>query len=315
MPNYGVIDLGSNSIRLVVYDVRNDARRTYTRDDFRSLISDKVMAGLSAFVDEGVFTPAGVDRAVRVLKGHAKRARYFQCKRLDVFATAVLRNCTNSKQAIKEISERTEMPIALLSAEDEAHLGFVGASCDRDIERGTIVDIGGGSTELTRVRKGRDSDNESLGIGSLSSFAQHVRSLVPTATEIDAIGDAVWQRALGQIDPARYRAERFYGVGGSIRAAAKMYAQMHGLPDRPDELTLEQLASIVELALEHPDSYTHLALKASTERVHTLLPGVIILSRLMRELGGQTVEICKYGVREGYLITRMLTAKKARVIA
>ena len=72
--------------------MKDDRRSTYSSKDFKSIINDKVMAGLAAFVEDGVFTPDGVDRAVNVLKSHMKRVRYFGCKRVDVFATAVLRN-------------------------------------------------------------------------------------------------------------------------------------------------------------------------------------------------------------------------------
>ncbi|WP_270298684.1 hypothetical protein [Eggerthella sinensis] len=175
MPNYAVVDLGSNSIRLVVYEVKDAHRRTYTSKDFKSLINDKVMAGLSAYVVDGVFTQDGIDRAISVLRGHAKRARYFNCEKMEVFATAVIRNAKNCDEAVIAIEEGAGLPISLLSAQDEAHLGFVGATCDRTVVRGTLVDIGGGSTELTRVEHDRDFDNASLGQGSLSSFAQHVR--------------------------------------------------------------------------------------------------------------------------------------------
>ena len=104
MPTYGVIDLGSNSIRLVIYEVKDDRRSTYSSKDFKSIINDKVMAGLAAFVEDGVFTPDGVDRAVNVLKSHMKRVRYFGCKRVDVFATAVLRNAANCTEAVAEIA-------------------------------------------------------------------------------------------------------------------------------------------------------------------------------------------------------------------
>ena len=167
MPTYGVIDLGSNSIRLVIYEVKDDRRSTYSSKDFKSIINDKVMAGLAAFVEDGVFTPDGVDRAVNVLKSHMKRVRYFGCKRVDVFATAVLRNAANCTEAVAEIERRCGLAVTLLSARDEAHLGFVGARCSTPLERGTLVDIGGGSTELTRVEGGRDSDDVSLGQGSL----------------------------------------------------------------------------------------------------------------------------------------------------
>ena len=83
MANYGVIDLGSNSVRLVIFDVKDgiSKKKPITCKDFRSIINDKVMAGLSAYVDAGEFTPEGIARAVDVLSGHLKRARYFNCVR------------------------------------------------------------------------------------------------------------------------------------------------------------------------------------------------------------------------------------------
>ena len=75
-------------------------------------------------------------------------------EKMEVFATAVIRNALNCEEAVAAIEEAAELPISLLSATDEAHLGFVGATCDRAIERGTLIDIGGGSTELTRIENG-----------------------------------------------------------------------------------------------------------------------------------------------------------------
>ena len=108
MPNYAVIDLGSNSVRLVVYEVDSNKKRSYTNKDFRSLINDKVMAGLAAYVEDGVFTDAGIKRAITILKGHLKRSRYFECKRIDCFATAVLRNASNCNEAIAAIASETQ---------------------------------------------------------------------------------------------------------------------------------------------------------------------------------------------------------------
>ncbi|RDB62605.1 exopolyphosphatase [Gordonibacter sp. 28C] len=307
MPNYAVIDLGSNTIRLVVYEVKDDRRKTYTNKDFKSLINDKVMAGLSAFVtDDGAFTEDGVRRAVSVLKGHAKRARYFDCKRVDVFATAVLRNASNGAEAVAAIGRDTELPISLLSARDEAHLGFVGATCDREIERGTLVDIGGGSTELTRIEGGRDYDNVSLGQGSLSSYTSFVRAILPTPNEMDAVVGALYERLAALPDQDAYRADAIYGIGGSVRAAAKMHAQVSGEIARPKSMTAAEIRAILDLCRTDACAFAHLALKASAERVHTLVPGCLILDTLMSDFRAGRLEICKYGVREGYLIERVL---------
>ena len=306
MPNYAVVDLGSNSIRLVVYDVKDAHKRTYTSKDFKSLINDKVMAGLSAYVVDGTFTQDGIDRAISVLRGHAKRARYFDCEKMEVFATAVIRNALNCEEAVAAIEEAAELPISLLSATDEAHLGFVGATCDRAVERGTLVDIGGGSTELTRIESSLDFDNASIGQGSLSSFAQHVRAILPTPGEMDAIAEAFRKRFAGLPDPDAYRSEALYGIGGSVRAAAKMHAQATGAAVRPKTMTKQQIHAILAWCRTDPDTFAHAALKASAERVHTLVPGCIILGELFDACGAERLDVCKYGVREGYLIDRML---------
>lgn len=306
MPNYAVVDLGSNTIRLVVYEVKHAHERTFTNKDFKSLINDKVMAGLSAYVVDGVFTQDGIDRAISVLRGHAKRARYFNCEKMEVFATAVIRNASNCEEAVIAIEEGAELPISLLSAQDEAHLGFVGATCDRAVERGTLVDIGGGSTELTRIESSLDFDNASIGQGSLSSFAQHVRAILPTPGEMDAIAEAFRKRFAGLPDPDAYRSEALYGIGGSVRAAAKMHAQATGAAVRPKTMTKQQIHAILAWCRTDPDTFAHAALKASAERVHTLVPGCIILGELFDACGAERLDVCKYGVREGYLIDRML---------
>lgn len=306
MPNYAVIDLGSNSVRLVVFEVCNDKKRSYSYKDFRHLINNKSMAGLAAYVEDGVFTEAGVKRAASVLKGHLKRSKYFQCKRIDCFATAVLRNASNCDDAIAAIEEETGLPITLLSARDEAHLGFVGATCDRAIERGTLIDIGGGSTELTRIENGKESDGVSLGMGSLSSYARFVKDILPTPEEALEIRAAFWELIEALPDREAFRAERFYGIGGTVRAAAKMYAQTHGEGIRPKTLTPAQVDGILRMRRSDASAYAHSALKASAERIHTLTPGCVILESLLTGLGAEKLEICKYGVREGYLIERML---------
>lgn len=304
MPNYGVIDLGSNTIRLVIFDVK-DSRKSSCAG-FKSLVNDKVMAGLSAHVHDGVFSDAGIRRAIDVVKGHTKRARYFNCRRFDIFATAVLRNCTNSSDAVAAIAEGVGTPITLLSARDEAHLGFVGATCDRPIERGTLVDIGGGSTEMTRIEDGRDLDHVSIGQGSLSSYTSFVRTVLPTSAEMDTIADAFVTRLLELSDPQAYRASTFYGIGGSVRAASKMHAQTQCLDTRPKTMTADEIRAILDLCRTDPAAFAHHALKASAERVHTLVPGCLILDALLERLGGIRLEIRKHGVREGYLIERML---------
>ena len=311
MSRYGIIDLGSNTIRLCIYEVSCAAHEPLRKKDIDTLLNYKVMAGLASHVEKGAMTEEGVKRAIKTINAHLRRASHFNCNRIDIFATAVLRNCSNSHKATAAIEEGIEQRICILSNEEEAHLGYLGAKLDQDLEAGTMVDIGGGSTELTRVDGDRDSDDVSLGQGSLSSFARFVRNILPVPIEMDAIACEFRGnlRKLPSLEP--YKAPTLYGVGGSTRAAAKLVQQLDELQTRPREVQAEQVLQILHACRENPSAFGHAALKASAERVHTMVPGCVILAELFRHLGADKLVICKHGVREGYLIERMLGAVSA----
>jgi len=308
MPNYGVIDLGSNSVRLCVYEVKDDGKTAYVKKDFRSLLNNKVMAGLSAHVENEIFTRPGINRAVDVLRGHNKRLKYFDCTRVEVFATAVLRNCVNSQQVIREIEEATGFSINLLAEEEEAHLGFVGAASGTELTRGTLIDIGGGSTDLTRVDQGKDSSPVSIPQGSLSSYARHVKGILPTDKELGAITKSFVKKLQRLQNHDDYHCKTFYGIGGSVRAAAKLYAELFSTEERPNILTRTQLKLMIDACRNDPNFFAHTALKAAPERIHTIVPGCLIAASLMDEFEGESLVLCSNGLREGYLIERMLLA-------
>ncbi len=304
MAVYGVIDLGSNSIRLVIFEVERE--KGITR--FHSIINDKVIAGLSSYVEDGVFTPEGVKKAAEVLSGHLSRAAYFSCRRIDIFATAVLRNCKNSSSVVREIELIIGAPIHLLSATEEAYLGFVGATHDRGIDGGTLIDIGGGSTELTAIVKGCDVSGVSLGIGSVSSYAEMVSEVLPTPKEARTIKNAFSHALDGVSNLDAYKTEQLYGIGGSARAATKLYnVAFNDSSAKPKSLSREELDRLCDLMLQDRPKFAHIAAKAIPERMHTGGPGCLIVQTLMERLGAKRLNICRFGLREGYLLERMLS--------
>ncbi len=167
MARFGIIDFGSNTIRLCIYEVTCTPRKPLLKKDIQTLLNYKVMAGLAAHIKDGTMTEAGIKKAIKTINAHLRRASHFSCERIDIFATAVLRNCTNSREATAAIEAGINKRITILSNEEEAHLGFLGASLDRYLDHGTMVDIGGGSTELTHILDGLDLDKVSIPQGSL----------------------------------------------------------------------------------------------------------------------------------------------------
>lgn len=302
MPLKGIIDLGSNSVRLVVYEVS-----TKNKDSklFRDVVNEKQTCGLSAYVENGSFTKDGINCAISVLQDHIHTARNVGCESIHIFATAVLRNSNNCDAAVKKIEKAIDTPIDVISAEDEAHLGFVGASYGNSIEEGTLIDIGGGSTELASIHKGEDALNISIPQGSVSSYAQFVKMILPTPEETAAIRDA-FAAKLTEIDLSGYKAERLYGIGGSVRAVDKLYATAFSNENRLRNLETYQIEALSNLLENQPSTFAHAATKAVPDRLHSIVPGMTIVQTLLAKLDATSLTICKYGIREGYLLERVL---------
>lgn len=229
MSRYGIIDVGSNTVRLCVYEVTRGKDENSLNID--TLLNHKSMAGLASYVVDGVISDQGIKKAVRVIRSHLRNADFYRCREVHVFATACLRNCMNSKEAVRAIEEGISYPIDLLPGEAEAHLGFRGACLEHDISSGVLVDIGGGSVELTRIAKGVETCGISLPQGSLSSFTQYVHGLVPSYQEMERIQEA-FHNLLAEYPTDSYAARRLYGIGGSVRSAMKVYGDLFGDGDR-----------------------------------------------------------------------------------
>lgn len=124
---YGVIDVGSNTIRLVIYEVKENR--------IESLFSNKNTAGLIGYVNDGELSRKGIRKACDVLNSLQKVAAHAQVEKLYVFATASLRNIANTKEAVEEIEKETGLDIDVISGHDEAELDFEGGSACTEAER------------------------------------------------------------------------------------------------------------------------------------------------------------------------------------
>ncbi len=305
MTRYGIIDLGSNTIRLCIYDVNCSSRSPLQKKDIQTLLNYKVMAGLASHVKDGIMSERGIKKAIKTINEHLEHASHFSCSRIDIFATAVLRNCNNSIQATSAIETGIDKRITLLSNEEEAHLGYLGACLDTTICNGTMIDIGGGSTELTRIEDGFDLNKVSLAQGSLSSFAHHVKGVLPHQEEMDAIAKAfrdLWNAHIAD----EYASSQLYGIGGAIRSAAKVYGDLCNKGDRLDYLIPEHIEMLLQRYITNPDVFAHEALRTIPDRIHTFIPGCILIQELFILCKAQRLDICKFGIREGYLAERIL---------
>lgn len=305
MSRFAVIDFGSNTIRLCVYQVEDATEGSITKKHLSTLLNYKVMAGISSYVKDGKITEKGIKKAARTIKEQRERAAHFDCELIKVFATAVLRNCKNSKDAQAAIEKACELPITILSNEEEAHLGLVGAKLDGPIEDATMVDIGGGSTELTALAAGLETASTSLPQGSLSSFSMYVDGILPTKKEMERIEEE-FEKLYAEPPKKTYKNKDLVGIGGAIRSAAKVYGDIFRAGKRSNTLLPEHLDDLLLSYQEDPAGFMRCALQTIPDRIHTFIPGCILIKHVFDKTGAMQLRIAKHGVREGFLIERML---------
>lgn len=306
MALYGLIDLGSNSIRLVIYDVEQRDTPLLQAGDIREIIDEKKVASMSAYVKDGLLSEAGIKCAIDVLTSQLACMANFSCERTAIFATAFLRNCSNSEEAKLRIEEGIGMPIHLLSGEEEAYLGFVGASLARPMGNGLLVDMGGGSTELTSIVEYAGVQTLSIPIGSVSLYEQFVSQVVPTPDEQLALKSFLRMSLADPLGEFAAAPEMLFGIGGSIRAAAKIVGALYMDSNTPKALTREMIDAVINVSVEEPWRFCHAAVKAFPERIHTVLPGCLLIQTIMERLTVEDLSICKFGLREGYLVKNLV---------
>ena len=329
---YGVVDVGSNSVRLSVY-VKSDGAYP-----LRKVFDEKQVVGLSSYVNGGLLNDEGIRAAAKVVNRQVAHARLLGCENLCVFATAALRNCSNSKSATKMFSKAIGLPVDLITGSREAELGFAGILPEVDLCQGFLADIGGGSTEISAVRKGKVAATTSIPLGSLSLWRGHVAGLLPTRTEFEECREQV-KNALLELDATTFLLDResdadrdpdvdrepdaarsglgsfdtLYGIGGTIRTVNKMWAAYAELQQAdaqtgvtPEYVSRDQVKELVAFALDCPDTYGHLLARIEPTRIHTVTSGLAILSELLDWTGAERVRRSKHGIREGYVLTHMV---------
>ena len=141
---YGIADVGSNTVRLSIYKCEGG--------EIRLLMNRKVMAGLAGYVRHGALTPEGIEVACQTLQGYRSLMDNLELPDLRVFATASLRNISNTEEAVGAVMAATGLRVDVLSGREEAELSFRGAIQNAGLYTGLLADLGGGSTELVSYR-------------------------------------------------------------------------------------------------------------------------------------------------------------------
>ncbi len=289
---YGVIDLGSNTVRLVVYKYEEEKlKRVYTRRE---------VVGLASYLlPEGYLSDIGINATINIVAELKGEAEEYGADQLFVIATAAIRNAINQNEVVNRINQSCGVKVHLLSGEEEARVGVTGINYEFDIKDGVVVDIGGGSTEVSIIQNRNVDLALSLPVGSLNAYITFVKEMLPTPQERELIKKSV-SKALVTHQVTKLKVTNIYGIGGTLKAAKTL---LEGLTNKKkDYLTKNDVTDLI-LRIDPTKKNTYLNLiRLAPERFHTIVPGLIILETIFEYFNAERLYVGKNGIREGYIL-------------
>ena len=290
----GIIDIGSNSVRLVVYQGLSRVPVT--------MFNEKVMAGLGrGLAANGKLGKAAMDTAVAALSRFRALGDAMQLGNLRVVATAAVREASNADEFVNRVRLECGLDIETISGAEEARGAALGVIAGIPLADGVVGDLGGGSLELVRVQGGQTHEQISLPIGALRLEAVRRAKSRALAPFIKKALDRVGWAGAGRDLP-------FYMVGGSWRALAQVHMHLndHPLPIvHQYEMPVSAIATLVRTLTHIAPAQLKLVPFLSTSRLPALPGAAMLLAATLKRLGSSTVIASGFGLREGLLYAQL----------
>lgn len=285
----GLLDLGSNTMKLAVYDISGQI--------YELRYYDATYAYIIGFVEDNCLSDEGIAKIIEVIQTYQPIAKEHGCDELACFSTASLRYIENQQQVLKEVEAATGLRIQPLTGEEEALYNAYSMRQVVQEERFVGADLGGGSLQVFCWEEENSIQRESFPLGALKMYRQFVAGTFPTVHEMMAIKAYV----LHTLEQGGFRqgSRILYQMGGT----ARMIAEMIGTDDAFTVTELE--TAIAGMIGNHTMAENTIAALNPNRRL-TIVPGMIVIYAMADYLQANTIIYQQNSVREGFLLTHYI---------
>lgn len=290
-----IIDVGSNSVRLVAYRLDGRAMIPY--------LNEKVMAGLGRNLRiSGRLSPDGVDMALRGLNRFRTLLDALKLDAVEAVATAAVRDAEDGPAFAERVKKETGITLRIISGVEEAQLSALGVWAGAPEAKGVVGDLGGSSLELIEIGSRGAGRGESHPLGPLSLMdGQFVAERVEKQIDAALASSSVLERSGGD----------FYAVGGAWRALGRIDMELREHPLgvlHHHEMSRADLGRVVDLVRKSSRRSLEKMPEAAAKRADALPYAALALERVVRRGGFERVILSSFGLREGLLVQRLAKA-------
>ncbi len=296
-----IIDVGSNSFRLIVMTYLRGYHFQLT-DEVRETV--RLVQGVGA---TGKLSREAMAHAVDVMHLYASFCKALGIEDIVAVATSAVREATNRTEFLSRIQRETGITVRLLSGEEEAYYGYLAAVNSTTLTDGFVIDLGGGSLEITRVEGRQPREAVSLTLGAVRTTEDWLPSAPPTKEQVAALRKHIRDQLAALKWFKRKGAMQIVGQGGSLRNLARIAQKQRNYP--LDELhgyslpaaDVRKLAKLME-GMSVPERMRLNGMKP--DRADIALAAAIVVEECLRHADAESLIVCSQGVREGLFYER-----------
>lgn len=300
-----VIDLGSNSFRLVVFSWVPGGWWKRTDEIYESV---RLGAGLDA---AGALQEAPMERALQTVELYAHFCRASGIGDIRAVATSAIRDATNQAEFLERACDRSGLEVRVLSVEEEALFGYLAVVNTTTLTDGVTLDLGGGSMQLVRVASRMARERESWPLGAVRMTERFLPGKRASKKEIramrahvrDELARAPW------LAGAARNGRRLAGVGGTVRNLASAAEIAAGLPSYGVQgfvIGREALDDLVSRLAGLPAGERATVPGVKPERADLILAGALVIQGVVEATGAEGLEVTEAGLREGVFLDEFL---------
>jgi exopolyphosphatase / guanosine-5'-triphosphate,3'-diphosphate pyrophosphatase len=302
-----VIDMGSNSWRLVVFGYEPGTPWWSLVDEIREAVRIGAGLGASEDGDQRELRPDRVELALHTAAVYSAFCRATGVKQIEALATSAIRDAANGEELLSEIERTTGLHARVISGGEEARYGWLAIANSTTVEDGFGLDIGGGSIQVLRIEGRGLAESESLRLGAVrvserflpgeKASPKQMKALRSHAAE--KLGELGWWTGGG----------RLVGIGGTIRnlaAAAMKRLDIPAIDVQGFMLTRDALEELIDELASRPASRRDQVRGIKYDRADVILGGALVLATALDEGGFDAIEVTEAGLREGAFFERLL---------
>lgn len=295
MQRIAIIDIGSNSARLVVSHI-------YKNGAYNMVYNQKEALRLSQKVDgQNMLTEEAFTSTIDTLKSFAHMCKIYQADKIIAVATAAIRNAANGKELIARAAQETDIRLHIISGKKEAYISYLGVINTLDVKNGIIFDLGGGSTELILFKNRKILESVSIPLGAVNTTSMfNIRNEMPP--EVFTKLSTFIMDCLAKYPWLKQKNLPLIGVGGTARTVAKIIQRAKKYPATkihnyayPLQTFRSFFNKLRTTNLEQRKKISGL----SSERSDIILAGSSIISCLLEATGAKKLITSGCGLREG----------------